>query len=181
LRASITTKLDLEMAATDEIIDIAMKTKPDLVTLVPERRRELTTEDGLDIVGQRVLYESVVARFRKHHIAVSLFIDPVEAQVRASAEIGTDMIELHTGEYAEASTPASIETELQRIRAAARLGKSLGLGVNAGHGLGYDNIRPVAAIREIDEVSIGYAVVVRALFSGLAPAIHEMHALIEKA
>jgi pyridoxine 5-phosphate synthase len=179
LRSTIKKKLDLEMAATEEIIGIAIRTKPDLVTLVPERRQELTTEGGLDIVKQKIYFQRVVEIFRQNLIPVSLFIDPVEAQVRASADIGTDMIEIHTGEYAEAKTVEEIKEQLERIITAAVLGKSFGLGVNAGHGLDYSNIKPVAAIKEIDEVSIGHAVIVRALSVGLESAVREMIGLIE--
>lgn len=179
LRDSIRKKFDLEMAATEEIIKIAIEIKPDLVTLVPERRQELTTEGGLDIVEQKKFYNGVVAQFRNNRIPVSLFIDPVEAQVRASADIGTDMIEIHTGEYAEAKTEQETKERIEQIQGAAKLGKSLNLGVNAGHGLDYNNIKPIAAIKAIDEVSIGYAVIVRALFSGLDQAVREMLQLVE--
>jgi pyridoxine 5-phosphate synthase len=179
LRASIKKKFDLEMAANEEIISIAIETKPDLVTLVPERRQELTTEGGLDIAAQKKYYDGVVARFRKNHIPVSLFIDPVEAQVRSSADIGTDMIEIHTGKYAEARTEQETKEQLVRIQEAAKLGKSLNLGVNAGHGLDYNNIVPVAAIKDIDEVSIGFAVIVHAMFVGLTQAVQEMIRLVE--
>jgi pyridoxine 5-phosphate synthase len=179
LRSSMKKKLDLEMAATQEIIEIAKKVKPDLVTLVPERRMELTTEGGLDIVNQKKFYADVVKQFRQHGIPVSLFIDPVDIQVRASADIGTDMIEIHTGEYAEAKTEAEISERLQAIQNSVSLGKSLGLGVNAGHGLDYQNILPVAAIQQIDEVSIGYGVIVRAMFVGLRQAVEEMNALLK--
>jgi pyridoxine 5-phosphate synthase len=180
LKAAIRKKLDLEMAATDEIIGIAIKTKPDLVTLVPERRQELTTEGGLDIVAQKKFFDTVVKQFRQNRIPVSLFIDPVESQIRASADIGTNMIEIHTGEYAEARTAQEVKEQLARIQEAVKLGKSLGLGVNAGHGLDYKNIIPIAAISEIDEVSIGHAVIVRALFAGLSQAVREMVQLIER-
>jgi pyridoxine 5-phosphate synthase len=179
LRASINTKLDLEMAATEEIIAIAIKTKPELVTLVPERRQELTTEGGIDVVAQKQFYAGVIKQFRKHHILVSLFIAPDEAQIRTAADIETDMIELHTGEYAEVKTVQEFQRELQRVKDAAKLGKSLGLGVNGGHGLGYENMQPIAAIKEIDEVSIGYAVIVRSLFVGLDAAVREMKQLVD--
>ena len=179
LRSTIRKKLDLEMAATKEIIGIALKTKPDLVTLVPERRLELTTEGGLDVVAQKKYLSEVVAQFKKNDIPVSLFIDPTDAQVRASADIGTDMIEIHTGEYAEANTEHEAKEQLQRIQEAAKLGKSLTLGVNAGHGLDYENVSPVAAIHEIDEMSIGHAVIVRSLFVGLEQAVREMVQLVE--
>ena len=179
LRSSIKSKFDLEMAATEEIIGIAIKTKPELVTLVPERRQELTTEGGIDVFAEKKYYAEVIRTFRKHHILVSLFIAPDEAQIKAAAEIETDMIELHTGEYAEAKSEQEVQHELQRIKDAAKLGKLLGLGVNGGHGLGYENIKPIAAIKEIDEVSIGYAVIARALFVGLDAAVREMKQLVE--
>jgi pyridoxine 5-phosphate synthase len=179
LRSTIKKKLDLEMAATEEIIGIAIKTKPDLVTLVPERRLELTTEGGLDVVAQKKYLGEVVKQFRQNNIPVSLFIDPADAQVRASADIGTDMIEIHTGEYAEAKTESEVREQFQRIQETAKFGKSLRLGVNAGHGLDYDNVAAVAAIREIDEMSIGHAVIVRALFVGLEQAVREMIHLVE--
>jgi pyridoxine 5-phosphate synthase len=179
LRKSITTKLDLEMAPTEEIIGIALQTKPELVTLVPERRQELTTEGGLDVLARKKYLSGVLQQFRKASIPVSLFIAPDERQIRAAAEIGTDMIELHTGEYADALQEEEIQEHLQRIRESAKLGKSLGLGVNSGHGLGYENIKPVAAIPEIEEVSIGYAVIVRALFVGLDQAVREMIQLVK--
>jgi pyridoxine 5-phosphate synthase len=180
LRAAVKKKLDLEMAATEEIIGIAIATKPDLVTLVPEKRQELTTEGGLDIVTQKKYYFSVIGQFRRNKIPVSLFIDPEETQVRASAEIGADMIELHTGEYAEAKSKQDVQQQLIRIQKAAVLGRSLGLGVNAGHGLEYSNIKPIAAIKEIEEVSIGHAVIVRAISIGLESAVREMISLIKK-
>ena len=178
LRSMIKKKLDLEMAATKEIIGIAIKTKPDLVTLVPEKRMELTTEGGLDVVGQKKYLSEVIKQFRKNNIPVSLFIDPTDAQVHASADIGTDMIEIHTGEYADANTDNEAKEQFQRIQEAAKLGKSLKLGVNAGHGLDYDNVAAIAAIREIDEMSIGHAVIVRALFIGLEQAVREMIKLV---
>ena len=179
LRSSIKIKLDLEMAATEEIISIAIKTKPDLVTLVPEHRLELTTEGGLDIVAQKKYLSDVVKQFRQNNIPVSLFVDPTEAQIRASADIGTSMIEIHTGEYAEAKTESESREQFQRIQDAAKLGKLLNLGVNAGHGLDYENVAAVAAIREIDEMSIGHAIIVRALFVGLEQAVREMLQLAE--
>jgi pyridoxine 5-phosphate synthase len=179
LRSLMKKKLDLEMAATEEIISIAIKTKPDLVTLVPERRLELTTEGGLDVVAQKKYLGDVVKQFRQNNIPVSLFVDPTEAQIRASADIGTNMIEIHTGEYAEAKTESESREQFQRIQDAAKLGKLLNLGVNAGHGLDYENVAAVAAIREIDEMSIGHAVIVRALFVGLEQAVREMLQLVE--
>ncbi len=179
LRTSLKKKLDLEMAATEEIIAIAVKTKPDLVTLVPEKRKELTTESGLDILKQKKFFDGVIKQFHKQKIPTSLFIDPVEAQIRASQDIGTDMIEIHTGEYAEAKSGSEKKEQLCRIQEAAVVGKNLGLTVNAGHGLDYSNIIPIAAIKEIDEVSIGHAVIARAVITGLESAVREMMSLIK--
>jgi pyridoxine 5-phosphate synthase len=179
LRASIQSKLDLEMAATDEIVGIACRIKPDLVTLVPERRLELTTEGGLDVVQQRSHLKEAIARFHDNGILVSLFVDPLTEQLNASKEIGADMIEIHTGEYADATTETDRVFQFARVQEAARLGKSLGLGVNAGHGLDYSNMATIARISEIDEVSIGYAVIVRALVVGLDAAVREMGELLK--
>ncbi|MGB2868768.1 MAG: pyridoxine 5'-phosphate synthase [Bacteroidota bacterium] len=181
LRRKIKTKLDLEMAATEEIIGIAVKTLPELVTLVPEKRQELTTEGGLDVVGRKQYLEDVVKKFHQHRILVSLFIGPDRSQVEASKDIGSDMIEIHTGEYADATSADSRRRELQRIKEIAKLGKSLGLGVNGGHGLDYDNVSAVAAIREIDELSIGHAIITRSLIVGIERAVREMIALLRAA
>lgn len=178
LRETIKTKLDLEMAATDEIIAIALDIKPDLVTLVPEKRQELTTEGGLDVVGQKKRLADVIKSFHSRNIAVSLFVDPVQLQIETSKEIGADVIELHTGEYANARTETEIRQQLVRIQAMAKLGKSLGMVVNGGHGLDYKNVSPVAAIPEIHELSIGHAVITRAIFVGLENAVKEMMRLV---
>ena len=178
LRKFVKTKLDLEMAATDEIINIALDVRPDLVTLVPEKRQELTTEGGLDVVAQKKRLTDVIKSFRSKKIAVSLFVDPVRSQVEMSKEIGADMVELHTGEYANARMDREVEAQLARIQTAAKLGKSLGLTVNAGHGLDYKNVSAIAAIQEIHEVSIGHAVITRAVFVGLETAVKEMLRLV---
>lgn len=178
LRKSISSKLDLEMAATPEIVAIALEIKPDLVTLVPERRQELTTEGGLDVVRLRNSLEKVIERFHDKKIPVSLFIDPVSKQVVTSWNIGADMIEIHTGEYCNARTAAWRAKHFARIRRIAKLGREIGLTVNAGHGLDYDNISRIASISEIDEVSIGYAIVVRSMVVGLERAVREMLKLV---
>jgi len=178
LRKTITTKLDLEMAATEEIIRVALDVVPDFVTLVPERRQELTTEDGLDVVAGKKHLQDVIRTFHGNQIKVSLFVNPVKEQIRAAHEIGTDMIEIHTGEYSEAATPRKQEELLVHVQESAALAKSLGLGVHAGHGLNYSNVSPIAAIRDIDELSIGYAIVVRSMFVGLELAVQEMHSLV---
>ncbi len=179
LRETVKTKLDLEMAATEEIIKIAVETLPDLVTLVPEKRQELTTEGGLDVVGHKNYLRDTIKEFHKYEIEVSLFVDPVTEHIEAANEIGADMIELHTGEYANARTEKEAAALLEVVRAAARLGKELEMGVNAGHGLNYMNIRPFTSIKEIDEVSIGHAVISYAVFVGLDRAVREMRELVK--
>ena len=179
LRECVKTKLDLEMGATDEIIGIALEIRPDLVTLVPEKRQELTTEGGLDVVANEKRLEGVIRSFHGQKIPVSLFVDPDQRQIEVSKEIGTDMIEIHTGEYANARTEREVHERLVEIQRAAKIGKSLGLGVNAGHGLNYLNTAAVATIHEIDEVSIGHAVIAKALFVGLDRAVREMMGIVK--
>jgi pyridoxine 5-phosphate synthase len=168
------------MAATAGIIAIALRVRPDLVTLVPEKRQELTTEGGLNVAERRASLRDAIRRLHGRGIAVSLFVDPVRTQIDASVEVGADMVELHTGEYANARTAAGKRRELAKIRAMAKYGRSVGLGVNAGHGLDYTNIRAVRAIKEIDEVSIGHAIIVRAMEVGLENAVREMVRLVGK-
>lgn len=177
LRETVKTKLDLEMAATDEIVKIAIETLPELVTFVPERRQELTTEGGLDVLGHMRHLRDVIAEMHRHEIDVSLFIDPVLEQVDAAAECEADKIEIHTGEYANARTEQDQAELLEVVRTAARRAKELGMGVNAGHGLNYLNMIPFRSITEIDEVSIGHAIISRAVFVGLDRAVREMIAL----
>ncbi|MBP1657950.1 MAG: pdxJ [Bacteroidetes bacterium] len=174
LRESIKTKLDLEMAATDEIVKIAIETLPELVTFVPERRQELTTEGGLDVRGHRHHLRDVIAEMHRHEIEVSLFIDPVLEQIDTAAEVDADKIEIHTGEYANARSEREQMELLEVVRAAAKHARGLGMGVNAGHGLNYLNITPFRTIQEIEEVSIGHAVISRALFVGLDRAVRDM-------
>lgn len=180
LRKEAATKLDLEMGASEEIISIALRIVPDLVTLVPERRLELTTEGGLNVVAQREKLRNVIQRFHEKNITVSLFVDPKKEQIEASKEIGADIIELHTGEYADAKTSVEQEKCFKEISFAAELGKSLGLGVNAGHGLHYQNVQPIAALTSIDEMSIGFSIISRALTVGLETAVKEMLLLVKR-
>jgi pyridoxine 5-phosphate synthase len=180
LRQTIKTKLDLEMAATEEIVGIAIDIVPDFVTLVPERRKELTTEDGLNVTANASHLEKVIKRFHDHKISVSLFVNPIKEQIEAAHAIGTDMIEIHTGEYSEAGTPARQHELLDQVKRSAALARSFGLEVHAGHGLNYSNVGPIAAIPEIDELSIGFAVVARAMFVGLNQAVREMSALVQQ-
>ena len=179
LRETVKTKLDLEMAATEEIIRIAIDTLPELVTLVPEKRQELTTEGGLDVVTHRNHLRDVIREFHKHEIDVSLFVDPVAGQIDAAREIEADMIEIHTGEYANARSEKEASELLGEIRVAAQRGAEAGLIVNAGHGLNYFNIKPITTIQEISEVSIGHAVISYAIFVGLDRAVREMRQLTQ--
>ena len=180
LRQTTQTLLNLEMAATAEMVKTAYEVKPDLCTLVPERREELTTEGGLDVNGQRDHITKVVKNLRDGEITVSLFIDPDLDQVRASHKCNAERIELHTGRYAEAHNEKDRQRELTRIIDAAKTGAKLGMGVAAGHGLNYDNVRPIARITEIDELNIGHAIVARAVLVGFERAVREMIQLIER-
>jgi pyridoxine 5-phosphate synthase len=178
LRELITTKLDLEMAAVDEIINIACDVHPELATLVPERRQELTTEGGLNVIDNIKVIRNTIQRLHESDISVSLFIEPDINQIDVAAEINADLIEIHTGNYANASGEEEIFDELERIRLAAKHAKKLGLGVNAGHGLNYINMKEFVAIPDIDEVSIGQAVIARSVFVGVEQAIKEMITLV---
>ena len=174
LRELVTTKLDLEMAAVDEIITIACDIQPELATLVPEKREELTTEGGINVIDNIDQMRSAIERLHAAEIPVSLFIEPDIIQIDAAAEINADFIEIHTGNYANAVSEEDVYDELERIRIAAKHAKKLGLGVNAGHGLDYINIKEFLAIGEIDEVSIGHAVLARSMFVGVEQAVKEM-------
>jgi len=179
LREVVRTKLNLEMAATPEMVQIATEIRPDMVTLVPEKRQELTTEGGLDVAGQSRKLRKVVESLRSAGIFVSLFIDPREKQLVASHAVQADMVEIHTGTYSDAANAKIKEEELKKVAGSAVRAKELGLGVNAGHGLHYHNVQEVAAIREIDELSIGHAIIARAVFVGLDRAVRDMIALIQ--
>ena len=174
LRDTVQTLLNLEMASTQEMVKIAYEYKPDVCTLVPERREELTTEGGLDVNGQRDSVGRVVKNLKDGDMVVSLFIDPDLDQVKAAHKISADRVELHTGRYCEARTAKDRERELQRILDSAKASTRLGLGCAAGHGLNYDNVRPIARIPEIDELNIGHAIVARAVMVGFDRAVREM-------
>ncbi len=178
LRETVKTKLDLEMAATEEIIKIAIDTLPELVTFVPERRQELTTEGGLDVRGHKHHLRDVIKEMHRHDIEVSLFIDPVAEQVEAARDIDADKIEIHTGEFSNARTEREQHELLEVVRTAAKRARELGLGVNAGHGLNYLNVQLMCSVAEIDEMSIGHAVIARAVFVGLDRAVREMLTLV---
>jgi pyridoxine 5-phosphate synthase len=175
------TRMNLEMALTDEMLGIATEVRPRDVCLVPERREELTTEGGLDVVGQLARVRDAVATLAAAGIRVSLFIDPDPRQIEATVAAGAPVAELHTGSYADAADERGRATELGRVREAARVGKALGLAVNAGHGLNYHNVQPVARIPEIVELNIGHAIVARAIFDGLSTAVIEMKRLMTEA
>ncbi len=179
LRQVVRTKLNLEMAATDEMVRIARDVRPDMITLVPEKREELTTEGGLDVVSLSKRLKKVVERLKEKGIKVSMFIDPEERQVLAAKSLGADMIEIHTGRYCDAVSDIERGKELKKVIDAAKKGKEIGLGVNAGHGLHYHNVKPIARIPEIDELSIGHSIIARAIFVGLDRAIMDMIELIK--
>lgn len=180
LRPLLQTRMNLEMAVTDEMLAIATEVRPADCCLVPEKRTELTTEGGLDVAGQAARIRAAAVALGGAGIRVALFIDPERAQIEAAAASGAPAVELHTGAYAEA-TGAARATELERLHAGARLAARLGLEVHAGHGLDYHNVQPVAAITEIVELNIGHAIVARAVFSGLAAAVRDMKALMRSA
>jgi pyridoxine 5-phosphate synthase len=177
LKELLQTRMNLEIAITDEMLGIARRLAPQDCCLVPEKRTEVTTEGGLDVLAQRESVREAVRLLAAGGIRVALFIDPDPRQVEAAAQAAVPAIELHTGAYADASGTQQA-VELERLRAAARMGASLGLAVHAGHGLNYQNVQPVAAIREIVELNIGHAIVARALFTGLPAAVREMKTLM---
>ncbi len=181
LRGLIQTRMNLEMAATKEMTEIASRVKPDDVCLVPEKREELTTEGGLDVYGQKKLLRATVERLKDSGIRVSMFIDPEESQIEASCEIGAEAIELHTGSFADAVAKEEKETELSRIRTAINIASNLPLRINAGHGLHYHNVSAVAALPGIAELNIGHSIIARAVFTGLGTAVSEMKRIIDSA
>ena len=180
MRASLQTRMNLEMAATDAMIEIARRVRPQDACLVPERREEVTTEGGLDVAGQVARLRECCAALREAGSRVSLFIDPEPKQLEAAFEAGAPVVELHTGAYADSSGERQA-LELMRLVEAARFGSRIGLTVHAGHGLHYHNVQPVAAIAEIVELNIGHAIVARAVVDGLAAAVREMKSLMTAA
>ena len=177
LKDTIKTKLNLEMAATEEMLRISKKLLPNYVTLVPEKREEITTEGGLDVKNNEEYLKDYVNSLKSYNINVSAFIDPVNEQIKSSCEIGFDFIELHTGKYAE-QTGDDQNEELQRIIESTHQANDLGLVVNAGHGLNYTNVKKIASINNINELNIGHSIVARALAIGLEKSVREMKALI---
>lgn len=174
LKDLLQTRMNLEMAVTEEMLNIASHIRPEDCCLVPERREELTTEGGLDVVGQRSKISDTCARLAEAGVRVSLFIDADEEQVQAAADCQAPVIEIHTGHYADAQDRKFRQHELLRVMRAVEQGTALGLQVNAGHGLDYHNVGPIAALENIHELNIGHAIIARAIFSGLHAAVHDM-------
>ncbi len=178
LREVVHTKLDLEMAADETMAKIALTVKPDLVTLVPEKRQELTTEGGLDVVSNRDRVEKIVEMLHDGGIPVSLFIEPDLGQIKAAHKVSSDFVELHTGRYANAKRSKEADSEFDAITQGAKLAYKLGMGVNAGHGLNYQNVARLTHIQEIVEYNIGHSIIARAVLVGLDQAVREMRALL---
>lgn len=178
LRETLQTRMNLEMAVTDEMVDIALKTQPEFVCLVPEKREELTTEGGLNVLGQLEKIKAATQTLAAAGIKVSLFIDADKEQIDAAVECGAPFIELHTGAYADAETEEAQQDELKKIAAGASYAASKGLIVNAGHGLTYHNVEAIAALPEIYELNIGHSIMGRAVFDGLEKAVSDMHRIM---
>lgn len=181
LRQTINTRLNLEMAVTEEMLSIAIKTQPEFCCLVPEKRQELTTEGGLDVAGNLSKIHDACERLADQNIAVSLFIDAQEQQIEAALKCGAPYIEIHTGQYAEAKNEAEQHQHLAVLKQGIEYASSIGLKVNAGHGLHYHNVKPVAAIEQVIELNIGHAIIARAAFDGLANAVADMKRLMLEA
>ncbi len=182
LRAVITEiPLNMEMAPTEEMKQIAIRIKPDRITLVPEKRQEITTEGGLDVVSLKNYLKDYIKEIKSHGIDVALFIDPEEKQIDASIEVGADAIELHTGEYANAKDREEKLKQLERIKRASKYAKEKGLKVFAGHGLTYTNVQPIARIPEIEELNIGHSIIANSVFLGLDEAVRKMKKLMLEA
>jgi len=178
LRGAVKTKLNLEMAASEEMKTIALEVRPDVVSLVPERREELTTEGGLNVRGARPALGPFIRELQKAGIRVSIFVDPDAEQIRACARAGVNLIEINTGKYADLKPGPARDKARQKVRAAARLGRRLGLEVHAGHGLDYRNVAEIVALPEISELSIGFSIVARAAVVGVVRAVEEMVRLL---
>lgn len=181
LRETVKTKLNLEMGAAKEIINFALDIVPDMVTLVPEKRQELTTEGGLDVLGQKKKLAKTIEKMTQKNIPVSIFVDPDPKQIKASMDVGATFVEIHTGRYSDAESELERDLEFQLIENSAQEAYQMGLRVNAGHGLDYSNTARVAALDTIEELSIGHAVISRALFVGVDQAVREMLAIVQQA
>lgn len=180
LKEVLQTRMNLEIAVTDEMLSLAETIKPEHVCLVPEKREEITTEGGLDLVNHAQSIKNACSRLQDVGAEVSLFIDPELAAVKVAKSLGAATIEIHTGQFSNATTDAARELQLTRIRRAVALGKDMGLIVNAGHGLHYHNVEPIAAMKDINELNIGHSIISRALFVGLKQAVIEMKRLIRE-
>lgn len=180
LRQSMLTPMNLEMAVTENMLEFAEKVNPEFCCLVPESREELTTEGGLDVAGQISRVSEACARLKKAGIRVSLFIDADDRQITAAQETGAEVVELHTGHYADAAFGRETEIELKKIVAGVEQAKSLGLKVNAGHGLNYQNVRHIAQISDIEELNIGHGIIARAVFTGLEEAVREIKRIMQE-
>jgi len=178
LRETVPHSLNLEMAAEESVAKIAIQVRPDKITLVPERRQELTTEGGLAVTEHRDRLKTFIHAFHNAHIPVSLFIDPDPPQIRAAHKVGADAIEIHTGRYAHSRQPKEIQKEFDAILEGTKLARKLGMEVNAGHGLTYHNIQPLTTIQEIVEFNIGHSIISRAVLVGLKRAVREMKILV---
>jgi pyridoxine 5-phosphate synthase len=179
LRQVVKTKLNLEMAAVKEMVEIALEVKPELVTLVPEKRAELTTEGGLDVHSNPVHYQQVIKQVQAQGVRVSLFIDPDLQQIQTAKQVGADLIEIHTGHYAEAHTEAEAAERFVRITKAVAEAERLQLGISAGHGLNYVNIKRFKALPQVEEYSIGHSIIARAVMKGMEKAVREMVELVK--
>ncbi|MBI5360889.1 MAG: pyridoxine 5'-phosphate synthase [Planctomycetes bacterium] len=180
LKETVSTRLNLEMGLADEIIDIALKSKPHQVTLVPEKREELTTEGGLDAVQFKEKLQKIVPVFHQNGIVVSIFVDPERDQIQAAKLVRADMVEIHTGRYANAKNAEDVRVELHKLAEAAMMARNVRLGVAAGHGLNYRNVGPVTKIMEIEELNIGHSIISRAVLTGLERAVREMKEAINR-
>lgn len=181
IKATLQTRMNLEMAVTDAMLAYAEKIQPEHVCLVPEKRQELTTEGGLDVISREAEIHAAIDRLKKHNIEVSLFIDPDIKQIEAAIRTGAPVIEIHTGSYADAKDEKTQSQELDRIIKAAQFAHQHGLIVNAGHGLNYHNVQAIAAIPEMNELNIGHGIIARAIFMGLEAAVREMKRLMVEA
>jgi len=179
LREVVQTRLNLEMAPTEEMVRIALATRPNIVTLVPEKREELTTEGGLDVIKYFPSLKRVIQRLHRGGIPISLFVDPQKDQIKASEDVGANVIEIHTGRYCEAKTPSHEDEELKKILDATAETSHRNLQISAGHGLNYVNVRRITEIKEIEELNIGHSIIARAVLVGLDRAVREMIELIK--
>ncbi len=179
IREAVNSHLNLEMAGNDEMVRIATKIRPDMVTLVPEKREELTTEGGLDVISLKDHLRDIVFRLKSAGIKVSIFVDPDISQIKQCSSIEADLIEIHTGHYANAKTESEIIEEFEKIRAAAVYAEKSGLGVSAGHGLNYHNVKDILQIEEIEELNIGHSIIARSVFTGIGKAVEDMIDIIK--